>query len=125
MSDGSTQLFFWDPETLEEVRRVEVTLRNEPVERLNELEYIDGVVYANIWQTNWIAQIDPETGIIRGMINLDGLLQVPAGHRLPVDVLNGIAYDDETGRLFVTGKLWPELYEIELIEDANIGNLNQ
>lgn len=120
MSDGSTRLYFWDPETLEEIRNVEVTLRGEPVNRLNELEYIDGMVYANIWQTNFIAIIDPESGIIRGMINLEGLLQIPAGHTSPVDVLNGIAYDDENDRLFVTGKLWPQLYEIKLIEDPSV-----
>ncbi len=114
MSDGTANLYFWDPETLTEVSRVEVRDENGPVVRLNELEYVEGEVWANIWQTNRIARINPATGQVVGWIDLTGLLN-PADVTQKVDVLNGIAYDDETDRLFVTGKLWPKLYEIELV----------
>jgi glutamine cyclotransferase len=115
MSDGSANLYFWDPETLTEIGRVEVRDENGPVVRLNELEYVDGAVYANVWQTNRIVIIDPGSGRVTGDINLTGLLspEDQAGRR--VDVLNGIAYAAENSRLFVTGKLWPKLYEIELM----------
>ena len=85
--------------------------------RLNELEYIDGEVYANIWQTNQIVRINPGTGQVTAWIDLTGILS-PDSLTQPVDVLNGIAYDAENGRLFVTGKLWPNLFEIELVETA-------
>jgi glutamine cyclotransferase len=83
------------------------------VERLNELEYINGQVYANVWQTNDIAVIDPDSGQVTAWLDLAGLL--PPNHSTPVDVLNGIAYDAANGRLFVTGKLWPWLFEIRLV----------
>lgn len=114
MSDGSATLFFRDPETLEETRRVLVTSDLGPVTNLNELEYVNGEVYANIWQTDWIARIDPESGLVVGWIDLRGLLGPEHRQDQPVDVLNGIAYDAENDRLFVTGKLWPRLFEIEL-----------
>ena len=86
-----------------------------PITQLNELEYINGQLYANIWQTDQIAIIDPETGEVTAWIDLTGLL--PADELIqPVDVLNGIAYDADDDRLFVTGKLWPTIFEIELIE---------
>ncbi|MCZ7666177.1 MAG: glutaminyl-peptide cyclotransferase [Chloroflexi bacterium] len=88
-----------------------------PVMRLNELEYINGEIFANVWQTNLIARIDPETGQVTGWLDLTGLLPTEALTQ-PVDVLNGIAHDGENGRLFVTGKLWPLLFEIELVETA-------
>ncbi|MDM8527964.1 glutaminyl-peptide cyclotransferase [Anaerolineales bacterium HSG24] len=114
MSDGSANLYFWHPETLAELGRVEVHDQHGPVVRLNELEYINGEVYANIWQTNRIARIDPESGYVVGWIELSGLLTLPEGYSQPLDVLNGIAYDPMTDRLFVTGKLWPSLFEIKL-----------
>jgi glutamine cyclotransferase len=113
MSDGTANLYFWDPETFAEIGRVEVYDNNGPVVRLNELEYINGEVYANVWQTNLIARIDPATGRVLGWIRLDGLLTAEDLSE-PVDVLNGIAYDAENDRLFVTGKFWPKLFEIEV-----------
>jgi glutamine cyclotransferase len=115
MSDGTANLYFWDPDTLAEIGRVEVTHNGQPVTRLNELEYINGEIFANIWQTNLIARINPDSGQVVGLIDLTGLLS-EADRSQPVDVLNGIAYDAATDRLFVTGKLWPRLFEIELTE---------
>lgn len=114
MSDGTPILYFRDPATLAEIGRVEVFDENGPVILLNELEYINGEVFANIYRTDRIARIDPQTGRVLGWIDLTGLLS-PEDRLQPVDVLNGIAYDAETDRLFVTGKLWPKLFEIELI----------
>ncbi|OQY21519.1 MAG: glutamine cyclotransferase [Anaerolineaceae bacterium 4572_32.1] len=114
MSDGTPTLHFWDPETLEEIGHIQVYDDDGPVTRLNELEYIHGEIYANVWQTDRIARIDPQTGQVTGWINLQGLLS-QEDRSQPVDVLNGIAYDAENDRLFVTGKLWPKLFEIELI----------
>jgi glutamine cyclotransferase len=114
MSDGTPVLRFLDPQTLQEARRVEVRDGDIPIGRLNELEYVRGEVYANVWQTDRIARIDPGSGVIVGWIDLSGLL--PAEDRTqPVDVLNGIAYDAAGDRLFVTGKLWPKLFEIEVL----------
>jgi glutamine cyclotransferase len=117
MSDGSSTLTFRDPETFAETGRVQVFAGEQPIDRLNELEYIDGEVWANIWQTNRIARIDPETGQVNSWLDLTGLLDT-SNLTETVDVLNGIAYDAENGRLFVTGKLWPTLFEIELIPVA-------
>ena len=114
MSDGTAILHFLDPDTLKETNQIEVYDINGPVSRLNELEYVKGEIYANIWPTNRIARIDPATGEVNGWIDLEGLLS-PQDLVNPVDVLNGIAYDSKHGRLFVTGKLWPKLFEIELI----------
>ena len=114
VSDGTSTLYFWDPESLEEIGRIEVAGENGPVLKLNELEYVTGEVYANVWQTNRIARIDPGTGQVTGWVDLVGLLD-PADQAEPVGVLNGIAYDAEGDRLFVTGKLWPKLFEIELV----------
>jgi glutamine cyclotransferase len=115
MSDGSANLYFWDPETLEEIGRVQVFDNQGPVVRLNELEYIHGEVFANVWLTDWIARIDPDTGQVVGWIDLSGLLTAEDRSQT-VDVLNGIAYDAEGDRLFVTGKFWPKVFEIELVE---------
>ena len=116
MSDGTNNLYFLDPDTLEIIDQVAVFHdKGNPVVRLNELEYIDGSVYANIWQTNHIVQINPETGQVIAWIDLTNLLS-PESLTQPVDVLNGIAYDAENSRLFVTGKLWPTLFEIELVD---------
>lgn len=114
MSDGTATLYFLNPDTFERTRQIEVHNDLGPVTRLNELEYIQGEIYANVWQTDRIARIAPDTGQVLGWIDLNGLLS--AQDRItPVDVLNGIAYDAEHDRLFVTGKLWPKLFEIKLI----------
>jgi glutamine cyclotransferase len=118
MSDGTAQLRFWDPETLQETGRVTVTADGRPVTELNELEWIKGEVFANVYQTDRIARIDPTSGKVVGWIDLTGLLG--AADRLrQVDVLNGIAYDDKMDRLFVTGKLWPKLFEIRLVKKSS------
>jgi glutamine cyclotransferase len=112
MSDGSSSLFFWDPETLKETGHLDVDDKGRPVSNLNELEYIRGEIYANIWQTDRIARISPTTGHVLGWIELPGLLT--DRERSQSDVLNGIAYDAKSRRLFVTGKLWPKLFEIQV-----------
>jgi glutamine cyclotransferase len=114
MSDGTAELRFLDPETLKETGRITVTDEGRPVTMLNELEYVKGEVYANIWQTDRIVRIDPASGKVTGWIDLTGLL--PAAERgRQTDVLNGIAYDAAQNRLFVTGKNWPALFQIELV----------
>jgi len=112
MSDGTANLYFLDPETFEKVRQVEVH-DVLPIIYLNELEYIKGKVYANIWMEEKIAIIDPQTGQVAGWIDLSGLQDMEK--RDVEDVLNGIAYDAERDRLFVTGKRWSHLFEIKLI----------
>ena len=114
MSDGTATLHFLDPQTFEETGRIEVFDNGAGVRRLNELEYIQGEIYANVWQTDYVARIDPHTGEVVGWINLEGLLN-PEDCVEPVNVLNGIAYDARDDRFFVTGKLWPRLFEIKLI----------
>ena len=121
MSDGSAQLRFWDPETLQETGRITVTDAGRPVDQLNELEWVKGEIYANIWQTWRIARIDPATGKVAGWIDLTGLLN-PADRiegENGTDVLNGIAYDAAGDRLFVTGKRWPKLFEIRLVKKTS------
>jgi len=115
MSDGTPDLRFLNPDTLQEIGRVTVTDEGQPVRNINELEYVKGEVYANIWQTDRIARIDPNTGHVVGWIDLAGLLPEADRRAAPVDVLNGIAYDAGHDRLFVTGKLWPKLFEIKLV----------
>jgi len=117
MSDGTATLYFLDPETFIETGRIQVSDISGPVSRLNELEYINREIYANIWQMDRVARIAPETGRVTGWIELGGLLTTEDCLE-PVDVLNGIAYDTGTDRLFVTGKLWPKLFEIELISQG-------
>lgn len=113
MSDGTSTLRFLDPRTFLETERLSVLNGNVPLTDLNELEFVRGEIFANVYQTDLIARISPQTGRVTGWIDLGGLL--PEKDRLlPVDVLNGIAYDGASGRLFVTGKLWPKLFEIEL-----------
>jgi len=113
MSDGTAALRFLDPATRAELGRMEVTDGGEPVTLLNELEYVNGAIYANVWQTDRIAIIAPGTGRVEGWIDLTGLL--PPADARAADVLNGIAWDETGDRLFVTGKLWPTLYQIRLI----------
>jgi glutamine cyclotransferase len=115
MSDGSNILHILDPETFRETGRINVTASDRPLNSLNELEYIKGEIYANIWPTSQIAIISPETGKLRGEIDLTGILSDGYVVGRDVDVLNGIAYDAESDRIFVTGKLWPRLYEIRLV----------
>lgn len=115
MSDGTNQIRFLDPATLKTTRTVSVFDSGVPLDKLNELEYIDGEIYANIWQTDRIVRIEPSTGKILGWIDLTGLLKTKerSGEE---DVLNGIAYDAAGKRLFVTGKMWPKLFEIEIVK---------
>ncbi len=114
MSDGTSTLYFLDAITFVVIGHVQVYDNNVPVTNLNELEYIRGQVYANVWRTDNIAMIDPNSGRVTGWIDLSGLLP-PQSDGIRVDVLNGIAYDTANDRLFVTGKLWPMLFEIELV----------
>jgi glutaminyl-peptide cyclotransferase len=114
LSDGSSTLHFLDPETFHELRKITVKDHGNPVDKLNELEYIHGEIYANIWYSDRIARISPSTGQVLGWIDLTGLL-APAEHTDPDAVLNGIAYDAAHDRLFVTGKLWPRLFEIKVV----------
>jgi glutamine cyclotransferase len=114
MSDGTSTLHFLDPQTFEEIGQLEVFDDDGPVNKLNELEYVQGEIYANVWQTDQIARVAPGTGRVVGWIDLEGLLTADDLTE-PVDVLNGIAYDADNDRLFVTGKLWPKLFEIELV----------
>ena len=115
MSDGTATLHFLDPQTLEEVDQIEVTANGVPVVLLNELEFIGGRIFANVWKTDQIAIIDPDSGAVTGWIYLTGLLD-PAQRQNHEAVLNGIAYDVENNRLFVTGKLWPKLFEVAIVE---------
>ena len=114
LSDGSASLRFLDPETFAETGRVAVTLNGRPVRQLNELEWIDGEVWANVWQTDYIVRIDPTSGHVVGVIDLKGLLPADQVKDPADDVLNGIAWDATNRRLFVTGKNWPSLFEIRL-----------
>lgn len=117
MSDGSDSLRFLDPDTLRQVRLLNVTAAGERLPQLNELEWIDGEIWANIWTENRIARIRPDTGQVTGFVDLTGILSPAFRFRYPeIDVLNGIAWDPGNGRIFVTGKKWPRLFEIELVE---------
>ncbi len=116
MSDGTNIIYFRDPNTFREIGRIEVTDSTGPVRYLNELEYINGQIFANVWQTDRIARIDPKSGKIKGWINLTGILSQTDRLHHRVGVLNGIAYDAVTDRIFVTGKWWPKLFEIKLVQ---------
>ena len=113
MSDGSASLYFLDPKTFAPINQLNVYDHEGPVSFLNELEYIQGEIWANVWKSDRIARISPETGKVVGWVHLEGLLT--AEETESVDVLNGIAYDRDNQRLFVTGKLWPKLFEIEVL----------
>lgn len=115
MSDGSNELTILDPNSFRPLRKVAVQEAGKPVHNLNELEYINGEIYANVWLTDYILRIDPSSGRVTGRIDLSGLLEEEYQEDYQVDVLNGIAYDPQGDRLFVTGKLWPRLYEIRLV----------
>lgn len=114
MSDGTEFLRVLEPATFKEVRRLRVTGVGQPVRDLNELEWVNGEIFANVWTTDYIARIDPASGRVNGYIDLRGLL--PARDTPPDAVLNGIAYDDKSDRLFVTGKLWPRIFEIKVVK---------
>ncbi len=117
MSDGSDSLRFLDPNTLRQMRKLNVTVQGERLPQLNELEWIDGEIWANIWTQDRIARIDPDTGEVTAFVDLTGILPRSFALRYPeMDVLNGIAWDSDGDRLFVTGKKWPKLFEIELVE---------
>jgi len=112
MSDGTSQIRIIDPATLQETGRIDVKMNGKPVDQLNELEFIKGEIWANVFQTDRIARIDPATGEVKGVIYLGGLLK--PDERRNTDVLNGIAYDEAGDRIFVTGKYWPKLFEIRV-----------
>jgi glutaminyl-peptide cyclotransferase len=114
MSDGTNQIRFLDPVTLNTVRTILVYSNGNPVANLNELEYINGKIYANVWPTNWVVRIDPISGAVTDWIDFSAL--VPAG--FAIDVLNGIAYDERTGHLLMTGKWWPTMYEIRVLGNS-------
>lgn len=110
MSDGSSELVFREPSSLAESRRIQVTLDGHPVKRLNELECVDGQVWANVWMTEELLRIDPASGRVTATVDARGLLE--PSERRGTDVLNGIAYRPETGTFLITGKLWPRIFEV-------------
>ena len=114
MSDGSSTLRFIDPDTFQVVQTITVVFDGEPVDNLNELEYIDGVIYANIWLTDQIALIDPMSGNVVEIIDFSSLKNELETDQ--IDVLNGIAYNPETETIYITGKLWPKLFEVKLVK---------
>ncbi len=114
MSDGTDTIRFWHPETLEEMGRMRVRDGDLAVTRINELEYVDGALYANIWEQERIARIDPRTGIVTAWVDMSNLLTATERSR-GVDVLNGIAHDPRTGNFLVTGKLWPWVFEVQFV----------
>lgn len=116
MSNGTHELIWIDPTDFSEIKKIQVANNQDLVNYINELEYINNTIYANVYTTNIIIQIEPETGKVLSEINLDGILKMYTNSTDTVDYLNGIAYDNNTDRLFVTGKWWPRLFEIELIE---------
>ena len=113
LSDGTAYIHYLDPATFEVERTIQVAVRGQPVKWLNELEFIQGEIFANVWQTPYVARIDPSNGAVTGVINFARLLP-PADHNTNTDVLNGIAYDSAADRLFVTGKCWPKLFQVRL-----------
>ena len=120
MSDGTANLYFLNPDTLKVTGRIEVRDQNIPVTKLNELEYVRGEIFANVWFTSRIARIDPQSGRVTGWIDLEGLSPFKNSDD-QMKALNGIAYDSNNHRLFVTGKLWPNIYEIKLVPAERSG----
>jgi len=114
-TDGTERIWFLDPETFKEENYIEIYTNKRKAEKLNELEYIKGKIYANLWQQNSILIVNPENGAIEGIVNLKGL-QKKAGQEGDDNVLNGIAYDEKEDRLFVTGKKWDKVFEIKLVK---------
>jgi glutamine cyclotransferase len=113
MSNGTTDIYKVNPETFKREGKITVTLRGEAVNFINELEWIDGKIWANVYTTDYVVIINPQTGIVEGMIDFTGLLK-EEDMTERTDVLNGIAYDAEGKRIFVTGKLWNKLFEVEI-----------
>ena len=113
MNDGTDVLTWIDPATMKPVKTVHVTENDAPLAQTNELEYINGYLYANVWQTDWIVKIDPATGKVVGKLDLSSLRMEAANKNPAIDVLNGIAYDSTNKKVYVTGKLWPNIYELE------------
>jgi glutamine cyclotransferase len=118
MSDGSSILYFLDPQSFQLIKSIQVCDNSVPIANLNELEYIENEIYANVWLTNYIVKISPKTGQVLGWINLEALLSQEKDTP-SADVLNGIAYDEKQNRLFVTGKYWPTLFEIKLTTELH------
>ena len=116
MSDGSDTLVRRDPETFGQLDRLKVTFEERPVANLNELECVEGWIYANVWQSEAIIRIDPVTGVVRAVVDASGLLS--AEERAGVGVLNGIAYDSRNATFLLTGKLWPKLFEVVFVESG-------
>lgn len=124
MSDGTPELRFLDPDSLQETGRITVTYEGKPLRQVNELEWVKGRIYANVWQTNMMILIEPASGAVTGVVDLSGLLgtaPLPPG---PDSVLNGIAYDSIHDRLFVTGKNWPKLFEIRVLPAGQLSKSN-
>lgn len=113
LSDGSSTLTYLDPQTFQPGRKVQVTMNGRPVTQINELEFIEGEIWANVYQTDLILLIEPATGQVKSFLNLKGIL-APSDRKGTQDVLNGIAYDAQHKRIFVSGKLWPRLFEIKI-----------
>jgi glutamine cyclotransferase len=114
LSDGSNRLYFLDPESFTLKKRLDVYDHRGPVRKINELEYVQGVIYANVWQSSDIIKIDASSGHVKGKIELGNI--VPKQYRGHIDyVLNGIAYDNQKKKFYVTGKMWPEVFELELL----------
>lgn len=113
LSDGSSNLFYLDPQTFKPIKKLAVTMNGQPLTEINELEFIEGEIWSNVWQTDLIVRIDPSTGRVTSFLNLKGIL-APSDKTGREDVLNGIAYDAEKKRIFITGKLWPRIFEIRV-----------
>jgi len=113
LSDGSSDLFYFDPQTFKTIRKLAVRMNGQPVTELNELEFIEGEIWSNVWQQDLILQIDPSSGTVRSFLDLKGIL-APSDKTGVENVLNGIAYDEQRKRIFVTGKLWPRIFEIKI-----------
>jgi len=113
LSDGSSDLFYIDPTSFKVLRKLSIKMNDRPIRELNELEFIEGEIWANVWQTDLILRIDPQTGSVKSYLDLKGIL-APSDSRGDENVLNGIAYDPEHKRVFITGKLWPRIFEIRV-----------
>jgi glutamine cyclotransferase len=118
MSNGTSSLYFLNPSTLELEKEITVTLNNQRVNNINELEYINGRIFANVWYKDQIIIINPESGEVGALVDLTDIIN-PENYDYNLNVLNGIAYDNEQDRLFVTGKLWPLIFEIEMIKTSS------
>jgi glutamine cyclotransferase len=124
MSDGTAELRFLNPDTLQETGRIKVTYEGQPLRNVNELEWVKGRIYANVWETDMMILVDPASGAVTGIVNLAGLLSASERLAGPDSVLNGIAYDAAHDRLFVTGKNWPKLFEIRVLPAGRLAKPN-